>query len=62
MYAVPSMSGLMTSNTKEQRNNKTTKQQQQQHQTNQLNQQTITITITKATDKNEQTKPRKIQH
>ena len=25
MYAVPSMSGLMTSNTKEQRNNKTTK-------------------------------------
>ena len=62
MYAVPSMLGLMTSNTKEHRNNKTTKTTTTAASNQSIKPKTITIIITKTIDKNEKTKPRKIQH
>ena len=56
------MLGLMTSNTKEQRSNKTTKTTTTAASNQSIKPKTITITITKTIDKNEQTKPRKIHH
>ena len=55
------MLGLMTSNTKEHRNNKTTKTTTTAASNQSIKPKTITI-ITKTIDKNEKTKPRKIQH